>query len=353
MRHAKRLGLATTDLRDQLKWLARFVLLCAFLAGTAQADPVLSLLTQTQRLDAALVQEFEATRKVAVRVEFVSSSLDYEARIRSLPHNWDLVLADEQRLVNLSVLKVLRNLPESINIPPDVPGLERRSRANEDGRAFVNLMADPLGVMYLKKTRTSPGPLGWDWINKPTLNPLWRSRIALFADERMNFMTAAIATGLKFPIAQTSDARKVQDWLAHAELQGRAMSLSAAIPAFLAEKFSAGLVWQSDYLQAARYVKQLEFAVPSEGTYVERVGVGLVADCRNEALALDFIRFIYEKRDLLAQRRGLLPLHTTEFQGSRVAKWRIFSDDLPHLKELTSVLAKLKKDKDSRAARRR
>ncbi len=342
------------DLRDQCKRLLRGVsLLSLCLAAPASAAPILNILTQPQRLDADLVEEFEASRKVAVRVEFVTSPLDYESRIKSLPHSWDLVLADEQRLVALSLVKMLKILPDSVVIPPNLPGLQRRARANEDGRSHINLMADPMGVMYLTKTKMSSGPVGWSWIVNPLLNPLWRSRVALFADERMNAMAASVATGVAFPVEQEEGHRNLHEWLSRAQLQGRAVSLNSAITGFLAEKYVAGLTWQSDYLHASRYVKDLSFTVPIEGTYFERVGVGLVADCRNEALALDFIKFIHERRDQLAQRRGLLPLHMMEFQGSQVRDWRVFSDDVPRLKDLLAGIGKIRREKDSRTARAR
>lgn len=350
MRSRKTLGLAIRVLRNQRN---RWVLSLAFFSSSiALANPVLSILTQTQRLDAALVEEFEASRKVSVRVEFVSSSLDYEARIRSLPHNWDLVLAEEQRLVNLSFTKILRQLPETIVLPRDLGGLERRARANLDGRSYLNLMADPLGIMYLKNTLTSRGSVNWNWIINPTQNPLWRSRLALFADERMNLLTAAVATGLKFPMEQYQEARKVNDWLIEAQLQGRPATLTAVIPAMLAEKYVVALAWQSEFVDASRYVKNLAFSVPAQGTYVERIGVGLVADCRNEQLALDFIKFLEEKKNLLAQRRGLLPLSGVSNQTSHFDEWRIFSDDVPRLKELTTALMRVRKEKEGKTAHR-
>lgn len=348
-----RTGLATTDLRDQFT-LALKIAVLIILSGASLSfanQPVLNILTQTQRLDPALVKEFEQTRQAAVRVEFVSSPLDFETRIRSLPHSWDLVLADEQRLVALSLSKALRVLPESVPVPGNVSGLERRARANEDGRLFVNLAADPMGFMFLAKTKTNGGPVAWDWIVQPTHNPLWRSRVALFADDRLNLMAAAVATGLTVPLGQESDARKIQQWLTQAELQGRAASFNEVVPQFLAEKQVVGLVWQSDYLNARRYIKGLAFSVPTSGTYVERLGIGLVSDSRNDVLAADFIKFIHERRDQLAQRRGLLPLHTQEFEGSPVKNWRIFADDISRVRELAGSVAKARREKEKRAGR--
>ncbi|MEY4064250.1 MAG: hypothetical protein RIR26_458 [Pseudomonadota bacterium] len=348
-----RFGLATTDLRDQfiLPLKIAFILLLSASALASANPPVLNILTQTQRLDPGLVKEFEQTRQSAVRVEFVSSPLEFETRIRSLPHSWDLVLADEQRLVALGLSKVLRVLPETVAIPANLSGLERRARANEDGRMFINLAADPMGFMFLSKSKSNPEPVAWDWIVQPTHNPLWRSRVALFDDERLNLMAAAVATGVKVPLEQDSDALKIKQWLQRAELQGRAVSFNELVPHFLAEKQVVGLVWQSDFLNAQRYIKGLAFAVPASGTYVERLGIGLVADSRNEELAVDFIKFIYDRRDQLAQRRGLLPLQTQDFQGSPVKNWRIFSDDISRVKELSASVAKARREKEKRAGR--
>jgi len=341
-------------MRDQIALKLVPLLCCApGLVAVAEANTVLNILTQPQRLDANLVAEFETTRKVAVRVEFVSSPLDYESRIRSLPHSWDLVLADEQRLVTLSLAKLLKTLPDTVMIPANLSGLERRARANEDGRSFLNLMADPLGLMFLKKSKTGSGSISWNWIAQPSLNPLWRSRVALYSDERLNLMIASLATGTRIGMDNPEEHAKVAAWLTQAQLQGRSVSLNNAVTAFLSEKFAVAPVWRSDFLHASRYVKELGFTVPVDGTYVERVGVGLVAESRNESLALDFIKFIHERRDQLARNRGLLPLFTQDVDGSQVKDWRIFSDDVPLMKEFASHVYRIKKEKDLRASRGR
>ncbi|NBX16181.1 MAG: extracellular solute-binding protein [Proteobacteria bacterium] len=349
MRRFRDLGLATTGVRDQLMLLT--VVFACFCPWPASALPVLNILTQTQRLDSALVQEFETTRKVSVRVEFVSSGTDYESRIRALPQSWDLVIADEQKLINLSLSKILRSLPESLSIPPDGEGLERRSRANQDGRTYLNLMADPLGVIFLKNTLQDSAAVRWNWLVEPSLNPLWRSRLALFSDDRMNLLTAAVATGFKLPADENSETGALAAWLEKAQLQGRMTTLSAAIPKFLTGKFAVGLAWQSDYLHAFQYVRNLGFTVPAEGTYVERIGIGLVSDSRNEQLAVDFIKFMSERRNQLAKSRGLLPLTGHPFAAIPASGWRIFSDDVPRLRELKAALSRSKKDKTVRLSK--
>lgn len=289
---------------------------------------MLNVLTQTQRLDSRLVREFEAATKISVRVEFVTSPLEYEGKIRSLPNSWDVVFADEQSLVRLNDEKLLKPIPDSVLIPPNLMGLSRRSRTNADGRAYINLMADPIGIMYLTETKASKDGVDWNWLVDPVINPLWRSRIALFKDERLNLMVAAKAVGHEFPIESDEKRKELLRWISQAKLQGRTVEFNQAVTSFLAKKMVAGLSWQSDYLIASRYVQNLAFAVPASGTYFERIGIALVTGTRSEAAALQFVKFINDKRDQLAKRRGLLPLHSSELTGSSVRNWRIFTDDI-------------------------
>ena len=91
--------------------------------------------------------------------------------------------------------------------------------------------------------------------------------------------------------------------------------------------------------------------MPSSGTYFERIGLGLVAGSRNENAALEFIKFIHDKRDQLAQRRGLMPLHASEMNGSSVRNWRVFSDDIVWFSGRTPASEKLLQSVESLAVR--
>lgn len=317
----------------------------------AHAETLLNILTLPQRLDSRLVQEFENATKISVRIEFVTSPLEFEVKIKSLPNSWDLVFADEQRLVRLNDDKLLTPVPDSILIPPNLMGLSRRAKANSDGRAFINLMADPLGIMFLSETKSSKNAVDWNWLVDPLINPQWRSRVALFKDERLNLMIAAKAAGAEFPVDLDEKRRELLTWMEQAKLQGRNTAFEQVVTSLLAKKIVAAPSWQSDYLIASRYVKNLEFAVPSSGTYFERIGIGLVTGSRNENAALSFIKFIHEKRDQLAERRGLLPLHSSEMTGSNVRNWRVFSDDIVWFSGRSPSAEKLLKGVESLAVR--
>ncbi len=303
-------------------------MLSAGLSTSALAETMLNILTLPQRLDSGLVQEFEKNTKISVRIEFVTSPLEFEVKIKSLPNSWDVVIADEQRLVRLFDEKLLKSIPDSTLVPPNLMGLSRRAKANSDGRAFVNLMADPLGIMYLAESKSSKNAIDWNWLVDPSINPQWRSRVALFKDERLNLMIAAKATGSAFPVEIEEQRKGLLSWMEEAKLQGRNTPFEKVVTSFLANKIVAAVSWQSDYLIASRYVKNLEFAVPSSGTYFERIGLGLVTGSRNESAALEFMKFIHAKRDRLAQKRGLMALNSSEMTGSHVRNWRVFSDDI-------------------------
>ncbi len=44
---------------------------------------------------------------------------------------------------------------------------------------FAPLMGDPLGIAWIRKSRTSNASPAWEWLANPSANPLWRSRVAL------------------------------------------------------------------------------------------------------------------------------------------------------------------------------
>ena len=348
----QRCRIAIRSRRDQFQLIFWVVFLALGGAhGSAHAETMLNILTLPQRLDSRLIQEFENSTKISVRIEFVTSPLEFEAKIKALPNSWDVVFADEQRLVSLTDDKLLKAIPNAVLIPPNLMGLSRRGRANTDGRAFINLMADPLGIMYLSETKSSKIGVDWNWLVDPSINPQWRSRVALFKDERLNLIVAAKATGAEFPVDLDDKRKELLSWIEQAKLQGRNTAFEQVVTSFLAKKMVAALSWQSDYLIASRYVKNLEFAVPSSGTYFERIGLGLVAGSRNENAALEFIKFIHDKRDQLAQRRGLMPLHASEMNGSSVRNWRVFSDDIVWFSGRTPASEKLLQSVESLAVR--
>jgi|GEM_PF-636211 len=310
----------------------------------------IGLLAPLGRLDATIVRAWEDRMKVNVRVDFVTSGAEYEARLRSSPHAWDVVVADEQRLASLFFAKIIRALPASV---PGVPApgtasdtgpasvLWRPGRYVEGERAFAPLMADPLGLAWLGDTRAAKEPVTWDWLVEPKANPLWRSRTALPADKRLQFLIASAQLGFATPPTDANSAKPVMEWLRAARHQARANPLRIESE-LLSGRAAAAVLWQSEYERVRKLVPRLEFAVPRKGAYVERHGVGLVSESFHEKEALSLLMHLLESRDALAKTAGLVPVRDDPSRNDEFSTWRITAEHLPIVKAVETELEKLR-----------
>ena len=300
-------------------------------SGELHAAPqktVLNVLAPPGRLDARVVAEFEQKMNISVRVEFVGNDSEYESRLRSSPHLWDVLIANEQRLITLSLAKLTRSVPDT-KAPgaPRLP-LEKRSSVNEDGKAYVPLMADPLGLVWIAGSRKELGPVSWKWLVNPDLNPLFRSRVLLPADTGLQFLLGAFNSGVNAPYSEARAAKPAFEWVLRARHQQVVMGVAPEYD-FLGGRAAVGAVWQSEFLRLRKLVTGLTFAVPAQGTFFDRHGVALVADTPNEALALDFMSFLNTKRDESAARLGFVTLITQDIGGSNTTSWQFIGHHLP------------------------
>lgn len=316
-------------------------------AGLAQETQpqktVLSVLAPLGLLDAGLVREFESRKQVSVRVELVGSVHEYEPRLRGSPRVWDVVVSDESQLIRLVLARLTRPITETLAVPKaesKLP-LEHRSKINEDGRSYVLLMADPLGLVWKGETRTAKSPLAWVQLANLTDNPLWRSRTLLPSDVRVQFLLALKASGSASAANLTiSELRPAFDWLKAARQQSRLKSFQPEID-FLANRIVAGAVWRSDFLRMRRLIPNLTFGVPKAGTYFSRFGAAVVADSAQENLANEFVRFLLEKRETLASFTQLVSLTAAAVDESSVASWTLLEDELVLPRAVENELAKV------------
>lgn len=316
---------------------------------TRNASPrtTMGVLAPLGRLDASVVRAFEERARVNVRVDFVASGTEYEARLRSSPHAWDVVVADEQHLASLYFAKSTRPIPATVPKPSPEAPLARPGRYVPEGeRIFVPLAADPLGLAWIGPTRTAPDPVTWDWLADPKANPMWRSRVALPTDPRLQFLVAAGQAGLTAPFTDVSAAKPAFEWLALARHQARP---SERVPAsldpesmLLSGRASAAVLWRSQYERVRKLLPELRFAVPDKGTYVERHGAALVAETFHEKEAVAFLTHLQENRDTLARATGLLPLQPSPGQAWAAQSWRVAAEVLPVVKGIEIALEKMR-----------
>ena len=309
------------------------------------ARTTIGLLAPLGRLDPAVVRTFEEKHAINVRVDFVASGSEYENRLRSSPHAWDVVVADEQRLAQLYFLKIIRPLPPS-HAEKAKSGSLLRPGAYAAGEAvFTPLMGDPLGLAWIRATRSSQSEPTWEWLASPRANPLWRSRVALPVDRRLQFLVAAAHLGLNPPYADVSSVRPALEWLAGARHQARADSGRIEME-LLSGRAAAAVLWQSEFVRIRKLVPTLDFAVPQKGAYVERHGAALVAESFHEKEALLLISTLRENRVASAAAAGLVSLEALDAgavaRGPAPGSWRLTAESLPIVKTIENELEKMK-----------
>ena len=337
-------GLATSCSRDQLRSAILAFLFCAnFIFSTTHAQSgriILSVLAPLGMVDAIAIREFEQKRHVNVRMELVGGPSEYEPRLRNSPRGWDVVLADESQLIRLVYSKLLRPLPESVSKNASHVGLDIRPKVNEDGRAYLNLMADPMGLVWKQDSLSSKNDPAWTWLSQMSENPYWRNRTLLPYDMKVQFLIAKKATsivkdtdmsiveiGSSVANDTVASAALAFDWLKQARLQARPHHAQMELD-FLSDRVVAGILWRSDFLRIRKLVRNIEFEVPRSGTYFTRIGAAIVADTAQEILANEFVQFLYLKRDSLARYAGLVSLAETKFEDKPIRNWSLLENDL-------------------------
>jgi spermidine/putrescine-binding protein len=293
--------------------------------------PTLAVLTALGRLDPQVVSEFEASRKVNVRVEFATSSADYESKIRSSPHTWDVVIADEQKLASLHFSKLTRPVTSLVKMARKKNTLEEQGKYEQGESLFVPLFADPLGLAWLSgELSVSPSESpNWNWIVEIHKNPLLRSQVALPENSSLQILIACLSNGVTLPLEEGASLKESVEWLKkarHQAVKSKEMNVQNAL---LTETAKLGVLWQSQFVRLKKMIPDLQFGVPSPRSFVERHGAALVTDTLQEKIATDFQLHLYSNADRLAKSAGLVSLKSTSGLQKGESKLLILPDFLP------------------------
>ena len=305
-------------------------------------NPTINVLTTMHTLDPKIVSAFEAENKVNVRVDFVGSRNEFENRLRSGLRAYDIVIADERVLERLSLEKLLRSLPDEDKSKTDNDSypLYKRSKLNEDGSSYLSLFVDPMGIAYLNENSTLPNPVDWDILIQTDQNPYWRQRVYLPPSYKNQFLLALLATKKELTPSSWFIPETTTKWLKQLRLQNANIDLPLEL-AFLGNKISAAVLFYSNYLHLKRVVPGLNFVVPKDNTYYDRVSVGWASNSVQEGMSKKFIHYLFKNRDSLAQATHLLPLETLNFRESETKNWILYEDDVPLPKRIDNILRDL------------
>lgn len=318
-----------------------FFLVLLHFKNYAVFKPTVNVLTTMHILDPMVVANFEKENNANVRVDFVGSRNEFEAHLKAGLRTYDVVIADERTLEKLSLERLLRALPDEniIKVDNKYP-LYKRSKINEDGTAYLSLFADPLGIAYNKENSKITEPVNWDILIQVDKNPYWRQRVYVSPSYKSQFLLALLATQKEMTAQSWFIPESTTRWFKQLRLQNANVDLPLEL-AFLGDKISAAVIFYSDFLRLKKVVPALEFVVPVQSTYVNRISVGWVSNSIQEALAKKFITFLYNNKETLAQSNSLLSLNTVSFKHSDTHNWILYEDDVPLPKKIDNILKDL------------
>ncbi len=328
--------------------LIKVFLLCVcsfFNNHIAAAQPqVLSVICPASLIDSKTLADFERKTKVQLRIEITASPHEFEQRLKNSANNWDVVIADENELTLLNAARLIRPLNDPRFAETKQLPLAQPSKTQTESHAYVGLMADPFGIVWLDDTLGTKRSPSWDAFVNPAENPLWRGRIFLPSDLTLLARTALMAHGMTNAQTSLENGAQALDWLRKAHMQTRQGS-SQLVLELLKKRVVAGALWKSDYLRVRHTVPSLNFS-PPQNTFFRRFGAALVADTLHEEMALNFIAHLVTHRNDLARFAGIVPLEFTADKDADISKWVLYDETLPinpaFAKEMSKIFGKTK-----------
>lgn len=260
----------------------------------------LNVMTYMGILDKDLISKFEKENNVFVRVDFVINPSDFAARIKSHMRVYDVMISNQQVSDTLSQANILRDISP--------------------------LWIDPVGIAYDGQVSKIQQPFSWESLIQPDLNPYWRQRIVTTGlSSKEQLMIALLETKEKMTTIKSKLPITTQKWMDALKKQ----SVDLAYPmelAFLGNKISAAAVFYSDYLRLKRVVPYLEFAVPVEGTFYNKISAAVVASSFQENLSKKLIDFLIKNRKEFSLKNQLVNLDLNQFKGSDLKNWEIYDE---------------------------
>ncbi len=308
-------------------------------AGASNPFKSLHILAPLRMLDPNLISQFEKENGCEVKVDFVVDDSGVESQLRSDLKTFDLVIADERSLVRLSTANLLKTLPESIQQSKHAKNsLQIKSTFNSEVNTYVPIFVNPLGIAYRPSISIVDEKTTWNALIDNDKNPYWRQH--LYIPERL--ITQISLALLANPVELKNTRRLPQPtlrWLTHLRSQ-KALLTQPLIYAFEAKTVNAAVIFYSEYLRHKEYVKDLDFAIPSDGTYFERYGVAWCLSSQQEELAQKFMKYMKKNSGQFAEFNRLLDIkygsqnnkssffQSNSFHASTldIKKWKIYDE---------------------------
>lgn len=272
-------------------------------ANAVKNLPTLSVLALTELIDPKIVEDFTKNEKMSVRVEYVNHRRDLVLKMRSAPQLWDVVVGearDLNQLIRAGLLRRKTDLHAEEKEESGKVGGETLSEEEELNLFLVN----PLVVAWKQNTRKSTEPVTWENLTQVEQNPLWRGRVFLPSDARLQWRIVTLGAPQKKDVPFHFEQGVA--WWRMLRRQnfgvGKVIAMEAA-----SNRATAFVVWLKEFVHLKRIVRNLDFAVPGPRTIYEAYAVGVTGRSENEEKSKIFLDMLIKRQQECATYSGLLP----------------------------------------------
>lgn len=306
-----------------------FVLFCTARGADQTNTTTLNILVPMRVLDPKLIAQFEKLNSCTIKVEFVSDSAGYESHLRSEIRMFDVVIAPEKSLIQLTTTNLLRMLPENLRQPnAGRTPLQTKTMFNTEVNSYIPLFVNPMGIAYNPEISHIPARPTWNMLIQPEQNPYWRRRVYIGHETSKIISLAILASHEPITNPKILPAG-AQQWLSKLRTQ-RAVLDEPLELAFLGQHVNAGVLFYSDYLRYKNIVPNLEFLIPHDGTYFDRFGIAWCLSSVQDKLAKKFIAYMVEHSAQFAKSNSLYDIN---YKAPYVTSWKLYDESavLPFL----------------------
>jgi spermidine/putrescine-binding protein len=273
-------------------------LLFTYFACAYSEKPTLNILLPMNLVPHSLIEEFEKQHsEFLLRFDFYVTSSSFEKHIQN--RVYDIVIAEDDILEALSeknlLLSIKRDFLREIGLDRLV---ETKPSAAKEGVTFYKtFLINPVVLIHTPNPpglKTEVKTPSWDWLIDPQKNPMWRQRIFLNLTTEEILTLSRIETQTTISPQDNNVPPLILEWVSKLKNQ-KAFQVSNPLQGFLSSKISAMVGYLSDYIFLKRYLKKLRYAIPTNGTFYKKIGIGILERTLNPRYSKMFISYILEK----------------------------------------------------------
>lgn len=234
------------------------------------------------------LSRFERETGVSVRYEVYSSEEEMFSKLKAGVHGYDLIVATDHLIPRFKALNLIDRIPRDALKNLDNISPRLRDPAYDPGLAFtVPYLWGTTGIGFSRE-RLPAVPLSW-W---DLWNERHRGRISMLDNVRDVIGTALRMLGLPADAKKPEHLRSARDLLLRQRPLLKHYTSTTYVDDLASGELCLAQAWSGDVLQASREFKQVDYAVPKEGSFIYVDSLCVIRGSENRAQTLEFIDYL-------------------------------------------------------------